>query len=280
MTTTIVKTTCFPDDIWSQIKGFLFEPDIKCDNRRCELKINKDNHNDFKLVKKCRNNIILFAPLSGNSYECGKSICLSIELYNEIKNIPLNMNIEDALIPTRNIKIENTWFCKNCWSAIVFDPFAIEGCIQDILDTNGTEVSLTKVKKEQHKLFGLFKGVFNKSIFDKQRLSATTQKYRSYVREMEKKLIIDYNRDIKKFNENTQVLTQDIKKNWGGQHRINRRKRLQEIIKEVWIKLALRDYNKRRINYKNFLRIINSIDRSDGFDYDYIELKYYAVGDN
>lgn len=273
-TTTTTTTTLFCDDVWKQIKGFLFEPDIKCNN--CELKINKDNHRDFKLVKKCKNNIIVFFPISGNNYDFGKSIPshpTSMELANEIKNIPLNMNIEDALIPTRNRKIENTWFCKKCWSAIVFDPFVMEGYIQDYLDTNGT-----KVKKEQHKLFGLFKGVFTKSIFDKQRLSATTEKYRSYAQQMEKQLIIDYNRDIEKFNENTKVITQYIKKNWGYIHKYNRRKRLQDIISEVWIKLAIRDYNKRRINCEQFQRIMNSLRTNDGFDYSYCKVKYYSIG--
>ena len=271
--------TLFCDDLWRQIKGFLFNPDIMC--KSCELKLTEKNCNDFKLVKRIKGSIRIFSKLTGNNYDIYDNpalACSQIKLV-EIGRMPLYMNIEDILIPQiSNKEIKNKWYCKKCWSSVIFDPYVLSYPISDYLKTNDSSV----IKKEQHKLFNLFKGINCKSIFDKQRLSATNEKYQYYIKCMERGLIKSYKEDLNRFDnrfDNCITYTKNYIKRECFLHNYKKRAHIGRFIMEFWVKLAIKEYSKNKLTYNQFKKIIREISMAgeDGYAYsEYEVLKQHS----
>lgn len=264
------KATAFPDDIWSMIKGFLFEKEIECYSG-CKNKMTNKNAKDFLLVKNWKNNISVISKLSGKIYNIGNyaHFIPPVGILKEINSMPLNLKVEDVFVAKPEYAFETHWFCKKCWSAAIFNPYDIKPSIENYMEhTNEKFEDLpdnkkySKIEKECMKLRELFwydEIKPNKSIFDKQRLTKTQKKYNYYIKCMREYLILEYNENKNRNYNIVNSFKTFISENWNYIQNDKRKKRITPIFVEMFSVLVAKDFLKKKITLPTYQHILRNI---------------------
>lgn len=211
-TTMVAKTTCFPDDIWSQIKGFLFESNLKCALCKCSKTDGK-----YKLIKTavypeyyegCELYCLLASKKSAKYF--GKNSYQDIRRDIIESKAPIFSNIEDYYTFHKGETI-NMWYCESCWSNRMFRPYKIRGRIMEHYGLN-----YSQTEKICLKLTNMFcaddKSDCGMTIFDRHRLKTTREKHETYIRFMEEYYRANYKADKTEFEEKANIDEQYFRK--------------------------------------------------------------------
>lgn len=257
-TTMVAKTTCFPDDIWSQIKGFLFESNLKC--YWCKYEIPNGTH---KLIKHIR----LVKSLENRHYIRGDVIgvvnkktgeCFSCFSYNDIASnaIPPFSNNLEEYYTFKKAELVNLWYCRFCWSNHMFKPYTIREKIQ-----NHYSLNYSQTEKICLKLTNMFCADDNSdcgmTIFDGHRLKATREKYETYIRFMEEYYIDKYKEDKGRFDRGKIIEERQLRNDFKIYVKNVYLSRVNELHKELALYQISKQFKTGKISYNVFKKLMD-----------------------
>lgn len=257
-TTMVAKTTCFPDDIWSQIKGFLFESNLKC--AWCKHEIPNGTHKLIKHIKPAKSLINSHTEedaVGVINKKTGKYF--SCFAYTDIKSndiLPFS-NLEDYYT-FKKARVVNLWYCKICWSNHIFKPYTIKKKIQTHYSLNYSQTE--KICMKLMDLFNLsddscdYNGI---TIFDKQRLKKTRERYDTYIRFMEEYYKDEYKSSKTKFDRRLIIGERQLKNDFKIYVKNVYLSRVYELHKELALYQISKQFKTGKISYNVFRKLIN-----------------------